>query len=142
MPRNEHKNVQSPKSSGAGDAQAEGTIESRIASWQRTGENRSKPKRFHEESADVESCARTAQLFVEDEKDDTLAVTDAEIAGEIAQLIADCLKRPYQRLIFSGATGGARFMSLDLLAEWCRDSGRDPAIAVANDCGNHSLRLA
>jgi DNA-directed RNA polymerase specialized sigma24 family protein len=199
MPRNEHENDQGPKSSGAGDAQAEGTIESRIALWQQTGENdaavrreirqvmleqerslaraygeqiardvvesyaiiqektktrfdatrrfrpwlrtvlvnrcrdmpRRNPKRLDEEPGDVEFYERTARLAVDNEQDDTLAVTTAESADEIAKLIVDCLKRPYQRLIFSGATGVARFLSLEVLIEWCRDSGRDPAIAVA-----------
>jgi len=199
MPRNEHKNDERSKPSGAGDAQAEGMIEPRIGRWQQTGENdvavrreihkvmleqerslaraygsqiahdvvesyaiiqektkthfdatrqfrpwlkevlvnrcidvyRSKPKRLDDEPEDVEFDVRTARLVVENEQDDTLAVTTAESADEIAQLIADCLKRPYQRLIFSGATGVARFLSLEVLIEWCRDSGRDPAIAVA-----------
>jgi DNA-directed RNA polymerase specialized sigma24 family protein len=71
------------------------------------------------------------QLFLDDELADTLIDKTATIAHAIAKLIADCLKRPYQRLIFSGATGVARFLSLEVLIEWCRDSGRDPAIAVA-----------
>ena len=199
MPRNEHKTDEGPKSSGAVAAQAEGTIESRIAHWQQTGENdtavrreirevmleqerslasaygkqiaqevidsyviiqektkskfdvtrrfrpwlrtvlvnrcrdmpRSNSKRHHEEPADVEFDKRTARLFADDEQDDTLAVTNAESADEIAKFIADCLKRPYQRLIFSGATGVARFLSPEVLIEWCRDLGRDPTIAVA-----------
>jgi DNA-directed RNA polymerase specialized sigma24 family protein len=199
MPRNEHKSDKGPKSSGAGDAQAEGTIESRIAHWQRTGENdaavrqeihevmleqeRSLARAYGKKIAQdvVESDAiiqektkthfdatrpfrpwlRTVlvnqcrdlyrkhgtpppdvnaqvgldkqafQLFREDGLAETLADTTATIAHDIAQLIADCLTRPYQRLIFSGATGIARFFSLEVLIEWCRDSGRDPAIAVA-----------
>ena len=91
---------------------------------------RSNPKRHHEEPADVEFYERTARLAVENEQDDTLAVTTAESADEIAQLIADCLTRPYQRLIFSGASGIARFLSLEVLIEWSRDSGRNAAIAV------------
>jgi DNA-directed RNA polymerase specialized sigma24 family protein len=198
MPRNEHKNDERSKPSGAGDAQAEGMIEPRIGRWQQTGENdaavrreihkvmleqerslaraygsqiahdvvesyaiiqektkthfdatrqfrpwlkevlvnrcidvyRSKPKRLDDEPEDVEFDVRTARLVVENEQDDTLAVTTAESADEIAQLIADCLKRPYQRLIFSGASGIARFLSLGVLIEWCHALGLDPAMAA------------
>lgn len=70
------------------------------------------------------------QLFLDDELAETLADTTATIAHAIAKLIADCLKRPYQRLIFSGASGIARFLSLEVLIDWCRDLGRHPAMAA------------
>ncbi len=197
MPRNEHENDERSKTSRARDAQAEGTIEARIAHWQHTGENdaavrrdihevmleqerslaraygkqiardviesyaiiqektrthfdatrrfrpwlrevlvnqcidvyRSKPKQPDGKSVDIEFDERTVQLFLDDELTETLAVTTAESANEIAKLIADCLKRPYQRLIFSGASGIARFLPLEVLIEWCRDLGRDPTMA-------------
>jgi len=197
MPRNEHENDERSKTSGARGAQAEGTIEARIAHWQRTGENdaavrrdilavmleqegslarargkqiardvvesyaivqektrthfdatrrfrpwlrelllkqcidvyRSKPKQPDGKLVDIEFDERTMGMLVDEEQDDILAVTTAESANEIAKLIADCIKRPYQRLIFSGASGIARFLSLDVLIEWCRALGRDPAIA-------------
>jgi len=82
-------------------------------------------------NAQVGCDKRVVQLSIDDEVAGALADTTATIAPDIAKLIADCLKRPYQRLIFSGASGIARFLSLEVLIEWCRDSGRDPAIAVA-----------
>ena len=90
---------------------------------------RSKPKQPDGKSVDIEFDERTMSLLVDEEQDDTLAVTAAESANEIATLIADCLKRPYQRLIFSGASGIARFLSLEVLIEWCRHLGHDPAMA-------------
>ena len=90
---------------------------------------RSKPKQPDGKSVDIEFDKQPVQLFLDDELAETLADTTATIAHAIAKLIANCLKRPYQRLIFSGASGIARFLSLEVLIEWCRDSGRDPAMA-------------
>jgi len=199
MPRNEHKNDEGPKTSGAGDARAEGRIEARIAHWQQTGENAAAVRReIHEVmreqvrslaraygtqiaqdvvdsdaviqektkthfdatrpfrpwlrtvlvnqcrdlyrkqgtpppdvNAQVRLDQRALQLFRDDGLEETLADTTATIAHEIAKLITNCLKSSCQRLVFSGATGIARFLSLEVLIEWCSDLGHDPAIADA-----------